>query len=99
MKYELIIHSCAESEISDAALWYEKQRRGLGSEFLQCIDAALESIQRAPNLYTNIYKNVRRALIKRFPYSIFYILENGKIVIIAVFHEKRNPNIWKARTT
>lgn len=99
MKYELIIRSCAESEISDAALWYEKQRKGLGSEFLQSIDAALESIQRAPNLYTNIYKNVRRALIKRFPYSIFYILENGKIVIIAAFHEKRNPNIWKARTT
>ena len=97
MNYKLKVLSCAEQDIEHAVLWYENKLKGLGSRFLLSIDATLQSIKRNPNRYPIVYKNFRRALIQRFPYSIFYFIENYSIIIIAVYHEKRNPENWKLR--
>ena len=97
MKQKLIIRPEAESDIQEACAWYEDQSKGLGADFILCIDAALSLIQRYPELYAQVHKNIRRALIRRFPYGIFYIAEVDKIIVLAVLHVKRNPKHWQKR--
>jgi hypothetical protein len=81
----------------EAYAWYEKQRPGLGSEFIDCVDDEFEEISNAPELHAVVFRNVRQALIKRFPYVVCYIIELTEIPVISVFHCKRDPRVWKAR--
>ena len=97
MKRPLIIRPEAEFDLAEAYGWYETQLSGLGSQFLLSVDAALSSIQRTPELYPVIHKNVRRSLIRRFPYGVFYVAEQDRIVILAVLHARRDPQSWKDR--
>jgi len=93
MKYKLVIRSCAEQDITDALLWYEKRVKGLGAHFVFSVDATIQSIQCNPKAY----KNLRRVLLRRFPYGIYYFIKNEFIIVIAVYHEKRNPEDWMKR--
>lgn len=68
MKYDLIVRPEAEAELAEAFNWYEQQVAGIGSRFLLSVDAVINSIQRDPLQYPILYKNVRRALTRRFPY-------------------------------
>ena len=97
MKQKLIIRPEAESDLQEAYTWYEDQSKGLGADFILCVDAALSLIQRSPELYVQVHKNIRRALTRRFPYGIFYIAEVDKIIVLAVLHVKRNPKHWQKR--
>ena len=95
--FELIISSEAELEIQEAYRWYESCVEGLGSEYLRALDAVFNSIARNPNQYPSVHKTIRMALLKRFPYEVFYQLEKDMIFVIAVFHAKRNPKTWQNR--
>ena len=97
MKQKIIIRPEAESDLQEAYAWYEGQSKGLGAEFILCVDAALSLIQRSPELYAQVHKNIRRVLTRRFPHGIFYIAEVDKIIVLAVLHVKRNPRHWKKR--
>ena len=97
MNYKLIVRPEAEAELEEAFVWYEQQVVDLGNQFLLVVDATINSIQRNPLQYPVIYKDIRRALTRRFPYQVFYVINDKKIVIIAVFHGMRNPVIWKTR--
>lgn len=94
----LIIQPEAESDISDAYSWHNDRLLGLGSEFINCIDDAFNSITHNPESYTTVYKNIRRALILCFPYAVYYIWKESNIVVLAVFHFKRNLKSWLKRT-
>ena len=98
MSYNLIIRPEAEEELDEAFTWYESHVPGLGSEFILCIDAVLNAVLRNPLQFPHVHRNIRRALPRRFPYEIFFILDKQRIVVLAVFHAKRNPDIWKQRT-
>ena len=74
--HKLIIKPFAELDATDAANWYNDKREGLGDEFLLALDAKINAIQRNPNQFQLVYKNIRRALTERFPYGIFYIVKN-----------------------
>ena len=93
----VIISTEAESDLTQAYLWYEKQVEGLGSEFLLCVDACIQNITRSPKIFQKVHKNIRRALIRRFPYGIFDIEQPDHIMIIAVFHASRDPSRWQSR--
>ena len=97
MTRELVVRPEAEEEISEAFEWYEKRVYGLGSDFLLNVDVALQAILSNPQQFPVIHKGLRRALIRRFPYQIFFLLENHRIVILAVFHAKRSPRRWMER--
>lgn len=72
MDAELIFAPEAEQDIAEAYNWYEGRRPGLGEEFLGCVDARVHKICRDPKLYPTIHEDYRRALIRRFPYAVFY---------------------------
>ncbi|HUT58454.1 MAG TPA: type II toxin-antitoxin system RelE/ParE family toxin [Phycisphaerae bacterium] len=97
MSCRLTVQPEAEAELADAFRWYERQREGLGREFLTSIEACLASILRAPESYSAVHKHVRRAVIRRFPYSVLYVIEERAVVIVAVFHASRDPKRRRER--
>jgi len=95
---QILIRPAAAADIEDAFVWYEEQRSGLGSEFLKAVDDALIAIQRAPQLHSVIHRNARRALLRRFPYGVYYRIYPDLIVVVACMHGRRNPRRWQSRT-
>ncbi len=93
----ILISSDAEADIEEAVEWYQEIGSGLDSEFIRTVDACLRSIQRTPTLYPIVYKNVRRALLRKFPYGVFYFVFDDTVVILACFHTSRNPKDWQSR--
>ena len=81
----------AKDDIELAFVWYERQRRGLGFEFLDCVESAVKLIIDKPNLYRNIYSDFKVCIIRRFPFSVFYTLEETEIIIHAVFDNRQDP--------
>jgi plasmid stabilization system protein ParE len=98
MNRDLVVLPEAEADLADAYTWYEERLPGLGSAFLLSVEAVIHSITRNPQLYSPVHKNVRRALVRRFPYAVFYIVEESHIAILAVFHAKRHPATWRERS-
>jgi plasmid stabilization system protein ParE len=88
----------AEQDLADAAAWYEEQRQGLGHEFLDEVLTMLSSIAETPLMYPNVHRNTRRTIIHRFPFSVYFRVEDATIVVVAVMHGSRNPRRWKSRT-
>ncbi len=97
MKYKVLIRPEVEADLTHIYRWYEEHSAGLGADFLRTVDANLISIQRYPSGYPIIHKQVRRSLLRRFPYSLFYLAHDDTIVVLACFHAKRDPRKLKLR--
>lgn len=98
MSYTVHIRHDAEIDIEEAAFWYEKQREGLGGEFLDEIQSTLRLMAQNPFTYTVVHRYTRHVLIKRFPFGIYFRIEHNLIVVIAVMHSSRHPKRWQKRT-
>lgn len=81
----------ARKDLEIAFAWYEKQNPGLGLEFLDSVEFTIKSIEHRPHLYAINHSQFRRALLRRFPFAIFYTLEQHSIVIHAVFDCRQDP--------
>ena len=97
MTLRIVFHPEVEAELAEAVDWYEKRGQGLGAEFLRSLDAVIAQVQRRPALYPIVFGSARRAVLRRFPYSLIYIVENGEILITACIHSKRTPTRWQER--
>ena len=97
MNYRLLIRPEAELDLQDTYEWYEARNRGLGSEFIRAVDTCLSTIARNPEAYPVAHQQIRRALLRRFPYGIFYLIEPETIVVLACFHAKQDPKRWQRR--
>ena len=93
----MIIRPEAEQDIAQASDWYDAQREGLGEEFEHAVDVCLRRIERMPEATRVVFQEVRRARISRFPYLVYYRIENGEVVILAVVHGHRGPEVWRTR--
>jgi plasmid stabilization system protein ParE len=95
----LIIRAEAEADISEAALWYQARRAGLGEEFITEVHAAIESAAANPRKYRRLRRRpeVRRVLTRRFPYRVFFVLRPDAIVVFRVLHGARHEREWKTR--
>jgi plasmid stabilization system protein ParE len=92
----------ASAELEDAAVWYEQKRTGLGVEFVQAVDAALDQIARWPRIgerVLNVPSDIpaRRWPVNRFPYHAIYLEWEGIIRILAFAHDSREPGFWFSR--
>lgn len=97
MAVELIIAQEAQRDIEEAYGWFEDRRTGLGEDFLSCVDAAVQNICRMPKLYAKVHEEYRRALVRRFPYAVFYEYTGVKVVIYSIFHTSQDPDKWRVR--
>lgn len=93
----LIVRPEAQQDIHEAAAWYEARRPGLGAEFVAEIRRYLLNIQDNPKQYPTVYRRFRRATLSRFPYLIFYTIEDGSPIVAAVVHGSRRPGVWRRR--
>jgi toxin ParE1/3/4 len=95
---QVIIHTEAIREFDSAIAYYETQKVGLGLDLLSEVEQAIGNIQRNPNLGTQYsISGVRRYVLQRFPYLVFYVEFEDFIWIIAIAHGRRKPDYWKRR--
>jgi toxin ParE1/3/4 len=94
----ILVRPAAAADIEEAFLWYERQRSGLGDEFRQELKVLLDRLSERPELYQVLHRETRRALLKRFPYGLFYRVYPEAIVVVAVMHARRSPRRWRSRT-
>jgi plasmid stabilization system protein ParE len=94
---EVQFHPLVRAEIQEAHDWYERQHKGLGNDFLNHLEQALQSIAGNPAAFGVAWRQVRAGLVKRFPYVIYFRLLPNQIRIIAVVHAARDPSVWKQR--
>lgn len=91
----------AEAELLDAARWYEERRSGLGQRFIGATDDTIKSIARWPRagspVDTDDYRDIRRAPVSGFPYSLGYLVAEDAVYVLAVAHDRRRPGFWHHR--
>jgi len=93
----LVFRPAALKEIHKAAEWYEKRGPGLTAEFLRAVDAAVASVRRNPDQYPVVHKEMRRALLRRFPYSLIYTVSEEELIVLACAHWRQRPSRWQNR--
>ena len=98
MAYEVRIRPEAERDVRKAFSWYEKQRLALGRELVVELDAVYERLSENPYLYADIRNGVRRAIVRCFPYAVFYLVAETEVRVLAVIDMARNPAVWERRT-
>jgi plasmid stabilization system protein ParE len=87
----------AEADLRAVKSWYDERRAALGDQFVSAVGATVESISKSPRRFPTIYRNRRRARVRRFPYGIIFDVQEQRIVVIAGFHFKHNPKLWQVR--
>ena len=97
MSLELIVRPEAEADALEAFRWYNEQLPGLGQEFLGELERVMGSIQQNPQIHSKVHRELRRALVRRFPYGVFYSISSDRIVIVAILHTARDPRISAGR--
>ncbi len=93
----IFFHPAAESEMINAAEWYETQQTNLGKRFLTTVQEAINRLSLQPDSYPLVESNVQRCLTKTFPFGVLFRTKPYHVEIIAVMHLHRNPNYWKNR--
>jgi plasmid stabilization system protein ParE len=87
----------ARLEMEEAAQFYDAQEPGLGAQFLDAIQRAVDDVSVHPRRWPVIGRNVRRRLVGRFPYGILYRVGRLEVVVVAVMHLHRHPHYWTKR--
>ena len=85
-------------ELIEAQDWYEGELSGLGRRFRHAVDEVVERMTANPRQFPVVYKNIRRALLHRFPYSLFFVIDGESLLVISCFHASRNPKHWQQRS-
>lgn len=98
MSWVIVFHPEAANELADSASWYDEQQPGLGSEFEDAVYAAAERIVERPAAWPvwQGFAPVRVFNLRRFPYRLPYVHDDG-IMVLAVAHMKRRPGYWASR--
>jgi plasmid stabilization system protein ParE len=96
--FRVIFTQAARWELIEAQDWYEGEAPGLGRHFCAALDALTGRMTANPRQFPVVFKDVRRALLRRFPYSLFFVIEGETLLVIACFHASRDPTQWQNRT-
>ena len=98
MTLAVVFRRTAHRELDEAALWYEERRPGLGVEFISEINRAIYLVTENSDRFPIMHRDVRCVRARRFPYSVFFRAESRRIVVLSVFHARRDPGMWQQRT-
>jgi len=88
----------ANEDLLEARAWYDNIRQELGERFALAVEATVEPLAEHPLQFPVVYRSRRRAGVRRFPYGIFFEVQDSRIVVIACFHGRRNPRHWQSRS-
>ncbi|MGH8595838.1 MAG: type II toxin-antitoxin system RelE/ParE family toxin [Gammaproteobacteria bacterium] len=100
MSLPVVYHPKVGRDLAAGFGYYEEQVEGLGEKFLIAVDSGFDVIEHYPEMFAQVHGEVRRALVSRFPYAIFYRVESKRVVVLTVLHTARDPKLWpQARRT
>jgi len=98
MNFTVVFRRTARREFDEAAFWYEERHAGLGVQFIEEIGRAVALAAEDPERFPIMHRNIRCVRARRFPYSVFFYAESRRIVVLSVFHARRDPSMWRERT-
>jgi toxin ParE1/3/4 len=93
----IVIEYPAKADLAAAVSWYKQIQKGLEADFRLCVRASLHRMARHPESYPVVGRKLRRALIDRFPFAIFYLLDGDILRVFGVLHTRLSPRVWQAR--
>ena len=94
---QVVIQPAAAADLEQAFSWYEERRPGLGAEFLAEIRSAIKQIETHPESSPVVHRDIRRLMLRRFPYGLFYRIYDEMVVVIGCMHARRHSSRWKNR--
>ena len=97
MTPRLVFRPEAEAELLDARAWYEGERVGLGAIFAAAVETTVTAILQDPLAYPRVKGDIRRAVVRRFLYAVYFRPIDDEIIVLAVMHGRRNPRHWRSR--
>jgi plasmid stabilization system protein ParE len=97
MSLAISFQHAAKAEFIEAIAWYENKRQGLALEFMAEIERCVSLASGHPYQYAIVHKDIRRIVANRFPYSVYFRVEESRIVVLAIFHSRRDPVVWQDR--
>jgi len=97
MTLRVVFRRAAKIEFEDAAAWYGEKGPGLGDEFIREIEQAIANAAAAPQRHPVVFGDIRRTVARRFPFAVYFRVRFDALVVLAVFHARRNPAIWQRR--
>ena len=95
--FNVVFTQAARAELIDAVAWYEGEAPGMGRRFRAQVGITVERMSATPLQFPVIHKNVRRALLRSFPYMLFFTIDGETLLVIACFHASRDPLRWQER--
>jgi len=95
--HPVVFGSAARADILEAVDWYRARAPSLAERFVAEIDAAVTRMAANPQQFPVVFRDVRRARLRRFPYGLFFRIEDAGIFVLACFHGSRDPRRWAAR--
>lgn len=94
MTLPVVYRRRVQHDLAAAFDWYEEQRIRLGEEFLSAVQSTFRTIELYPEIFESIHGEARRAIVPRFPFAVFYVVESRRTVVLRVLHTARNPALW-----
>ena len=98
MRLPVVLRDEAQAEFDEAFDYYEGQRAGLGADFVARVQQVFDRIAATPQLHAVVFADIRKAVVARRPYCVFYRADATRVEILAVFHSSRDPTIWQGRS-
>lgn len=95
--YSIEISEEAERDFDNSYEYYFEDNPIVADAFFQRINISFESIKTIPHSFPEVYKNIRKFTVKKFPFVIYFQVEEYTVKVIAIFHTSRNPQVWKER--
>ena len=87
----------AEADVAAAADWYRMREAALEPRFLAALGECLTHVREAPEAHPRVHGRIRRALLRRFPYAVFFLEGERSVLVLACFHAARDPQAWRRR--
>ena len=99
MRLPIALRAEAEAEFDEAFDYYDDKRDGLGTEFASEIQKVFDRIAANPSMHQIVFADIRKGVVRRFPYSVFYRPHPSYVEIVAIFQSSRDPSIWQDRVS
>src|SRR2546428_6164958 len=97
MNRDVIVRAVAERDVREARSWYNDISPALAERFTSAVDQAVTAAAENPLAFQLLHRSLRRVLLRRFPYALFFVAEESRIVVVGVLHQSRDPRIAQRR--
>ena len=98
MTPKVVFRARSRVELLEARAWYDEQQPGLGDQFAAAVERTIDGRAETPLAFPQVAGKRRRALVRRFPYAVYFRVTDDEIVIVAVLHTRRDSSAWQSRS-